>query len=180
MAYAEDTGDFIKVAEVAAVKVGTTAAILTEAELLLGAPYAEGEVSPDTGFDCSGLVYCVFNKDGIVILRTLAGQFAAGENVEFYELMKVNLVFFEVYGKGMFGNSIMRNKLVEYLKTGQTHIVIYIGNGRFIHAPKHGNMVKTANLKKIFWCTHLRGRQWYIIMEENYAEFAHKTDEEVD
>lgn len=91
----------------------------------LGVPYLWGGESPETGFDCSGLVRYVYLKHGIELPHYSGYQFKYGKPVEKDELQPGDLVFF---GKPIH------------------HVGIYIGNGYFIHAPKTGDFVKITPL----------------------------------
>ncbi|MEJ2114567.1 MAG: C40 family peptidase [Gammaproteobacteria bacterium] len=102
------------------------------AHSLLGSPYKYGGASPN-GFDCSGLVYYTHGKLGIRIPRTSLQQYKTAVNVKLNELHSGDLVFFTLN------------------KTTVSHVGIYIGNGRFIHAPKSGKHVTMNNLSDEYW-----------------------------
>jgi peptidoglycan endopeptidase LytE len=91
----------------------------------LGRPYVYGGNSPGSGFDCSGLVYYVYRKLGIRLPRTSYGQFDVGLRVPRNRLQPGDLVFF--YGLG--------------------HVGLYIGAGRFIHAPHTGARISIASMR---------------------------------
>ena len=109
---------------------GTGAVIAREARTLLGTPYRYGGSEPATGFDCSGLVSYVHSREGIVVPRTASTQFAAARRVALGELRPGDLVFF---------------RLVPHSRE-VTHVGIYVGNGRFVHAPQSGRNVVEASL----------------------------------
>jgi cell wall-associated NlpC family hydrolase len=116
---------------------GATAAgaeIVRIAETLIGAPYREGGTLPD-GFDCSGLVTYVFAREGIAVPRDVRGQAAAGEEVPRDALRAGDLVFFSTTGPG------------------PTHVGIALGDGRFVHAPKSGALVRIESLASAYWTT---------------------------
>lgn len=92
----------------------------------LGTPYVWGGTSP-SGFDCSGLVQYVYRQLGISISRTSYTQVNDGRKVDKSELRAGDLVFFARKGN-------------------VHHVGMYIGNGRFIHAPQTGDVVKISNL----------------------------------
>lgn len=90
--------------------------ILATAATYRGVKYRFGGATP-AGFDCSGFVMYVFNRHGIKLPRTADIQYKAGKPVKSQkELKPGDLVFFETYEKGA------------------SHVGIFQGNGRFIHA----------------------------------------------
>ena len=93
------------------------------AEQYLGVPYVWGGESP-SGFDCSGLVQYVYGKLGVHLPRTSFAQYNAGRHVSRSDLRPGDLVFFDALG----------------------HVGIYIGGGRFIHAPHTGTRVQIGTL----------------------------------
>jgi cell wall-associated NlpC family hydrolase len=111
---------------------GTT--IARTAETLLGSPYRDGGALPD-GFDCSGLVNYVFARHGVVVPRDVRRQSAAGEPVNRDAVAPGDLVFFATTG------------------SGPTHVGIAIGGGRFIHAPKSGDVVRVDSLSAAYWAS---------------------------
>jgi cell wall-associated NlpC family hydrolase len=118
----------------APVAAGTAAGleIARVAQLLLGAPYREGGALPD-GFDCSGLVNYVFARHGIAVPRDVKRQASAGSPIDRRDIVPGDLVFFATTG------------------SGPTHVGIAIGEGRFIHAPKSGDVVRTESLTSAYW-----------------------------
>jgi peptidoglycan DL-endopeptidase CwlO len=90
----------------------------------LGVPYQWGGASPDTGFDCSGLVMYVYAQLGVLLPHFAAGQYAYGTPVPRDQLQPGDLVFFD----------------------GLSHVGIYIGNGQMVHAPQTGDVVKISPL----------------------------------
>ena len=113
-------------------------ALARTAEMLLGRPYREGGALPD-GFDCSGLVTYVFARHGIAVPRDVRRQSAAGWPVDRGDLAPGDLVFFATTG------------------SGPTHVGIAIGGGRFIHAPKSGDVVRVESLSASYWASRLVG-----------------------
>lgn len=112
------------------------AAIATTAETLLGSPYREGGTLPD-GFDCSGLVTYVFARHGVAVPRDVKRQSAEGVTVARDDIAPGDLVFFATSG------------------SGPTHVGIAIGGGRFIHAPKTGDVVRIESLASPYWAARL-------------------------
>jgi len=102
------------------------------AQSLVGSPYRYGGTSPK-GFDCSGLVYYTHGKLGIRTPRTALQQYMSAKIIELNELHSGDLVFFTLD------------------KNNVSHVGIYVGKGRFIHAPKSGKQVAVNNLNDDFW-----------------------------
>lgn len=96
------------------------------AKKYLGMDYLYGGSSPSTGFDCSGLTQYAFKAAGISIPRNSAEQAKSGIAVPKSQLRAGDLVAF---------NSPV------------SHVGIYLGNGKFIHSPKTGDVVKITDLK---------------------------------
>jgi cell wall-associated NlpC family hydrolase len=102
------------------------------AHSLLGSPYRYGGASPK-GFDCSGLVYYTHGRLGIHTPRTSLQQYKTAKNIKLNELHSGDLVFFTL-NKGTV-----------------SHVGIYVGNGRFIHAPKSGKHVTMNKMDDDYW-----------------------------
>jgi peptidoglycan DL-endopeptidase CwlO len=101
--------------------LGAKAVALARGEL--GVAYVWGGESP-SGFDCSGLVAYVYGRLGVRLPRVAADQYRAGRHVSRSSLRPGDLVFFHGLG----------------------HVGIYIGGGRFIHAPHTGDVVRISSL----------------------------------
>ncbi len=101
--------------------LGARAVALARREL--GVPYVWGGESP-AGFDCSGLVAYVYGRLGVSLPRVAADQYRAGRHIARSMLRPGDLVFFHGLG----------------------HVGIYIGGGRFIHAPHTGDVVRISSL----------------------------------
>lgn len=99
----------------------------------IGTPYRYGGQDP-AGFDCSGLVHYTHRKTGIVVPRTSKGQYAAARYIETDELSPGDVIFFRL--------SYWRRV---------SHVGIYAGNGKFIHAPKSGQRVSMSNINTPYW-----------------------------
>jgi cell wall-associated NlpC family hydrolase len=106
----------------AAPPLGTRAA--KYARRLLGVRYRYGGTSPRSGFDCSGFVQFVYRHFGVALPRVSYEQFHSGRRIRRWGLKPGDLVFFD----------------------GAGHVGIYIGNGRFIHAPHTGTVVQISSL----------------------------------
>ena len=114
----------------------TVQKLLGEGLMYIGVPYRWGGVSPITGMDCSGLVQLVFrNAAGINLPRTAIEQATQGNRVSLRELRPGDLVFFNTIGRNI------------------SHVGIYVGNGKFLHAPTTGKFVRIDKLYSRFWGT---------------------------
>ncbi len=96
---------------------------------LTGSPYRYGGTDPIGGFDCSGLVNYVFNQAaGTAVPRTTGDQANASRRISRSALREGDLVFFNTLGRA------------------NSHVGIYIGNGRFVNAPSSGGYVRIDTL----------------------------------
>lgn len=103
---------------------------------LIGVPYRYGGADPHGGFDCSGLVYYTFTESGLSIPRTSQAQFKAARKISIAQADPGDLVFFQDQAK-------------------LSHVGIYLGNGRFVHAPASGRSVSVASLTAPYYQRHL-------------------------
>jgi len=108
-----------------------------------GVPYQWGGATPE-GFDCSGYVRYVYGQAGIDVPRTCGRQYDAGRRVARSDLKKGDLVFFT------------RWKFLNFILPPH-HVGIYIGGGRFIHAPSSGGSVRIDSLHNCYWQSHYKG-----------------------
>ena len=113
---------------------GRIKTVLERALALLGTPYRWGGTSPDKGFDCSGLVGYVFrNALGIELPRVSREMARSGELIsDRAKLNEGDLVFFGRRGR-------------------VDHVGIYLGEGRFVHAPSTGKDVMVSSLETGYW-----------------------------
>jgi cell wall-associated NlpC family hydrolase len=113
---------------------GKVKTVLQKALALLGTPYRWGGSDPDKGFDCSGLVGYVFrNALGIELPRVSRDMARSGELVtDRAKLVAGDLVFFGRKGR-------------------VNHVGIYVGEGRFVHAPSRGKDVTVSSLDQGYW-----------------------------
>jgi cell wall-associated NlpC family hydrolase len=115
-------------------------AVLMRAISLVGTPYRYGGNTPEGGFDCSGLVNYVFRDMLDLKLPRSSRDLAQyqGPRIEPQRLAAADLVFF---GNG---NQV-------------THVGIYVGEGRFVHAPSSGGTVRLDHLDGSYWRSHYSG-----------------------
>ncbi len=100
----------------------------------LGVPYKRGGSSAATGFDCSGFVKAMFEQTaGLILPHKAAQQAADTQHINQTDLQPGDLVFFNT----------MRRTF--------SHVGIYIGGGKFIHAPKPGGEVRVDNMAESYW-----------------------------
>jgi len=113
------------------------------AERFVGIPYRWGGDTVVDGMDCSGFVRAVYNLCGVNIPRTARDQFKVGETVAKEELQDGDLVFF-----GSSGDEI-------------NHVGIYVGTGRFVHAPRRGDDIKVSSLEEGYFTKKYIGAKRY-------------------
>ena len=106
--------------------------IVKAARQQVGSPYRYGGTTPK-GFDCSGLVQFAHRQVGISIPRTTQTQLQRAHRVPLSELQPGDVVFFQ----------LSRRKV--------SHVGIYSGSWRFIHAPSRGKRVSYASLEEPYW-----------------------------
>jgi cell wall-associated NlpC family hydrolase len=111
-----------------------------EALSVVGVRYHYGGNSPDTGFDCSGLVTHVFDRAwGIAVPRSTEEQRNAGRAVKRKDLQPGDLVFYNT-----------RNRPF-------SHVGIYLGDSNFVHAPRPGQRVRVESIDTKYWRTRFSG-----------------------
>ena len=101
---------------------------------LVGARYRYGGNQPDSGLDCSGLVRWAYREvPGVALPRAAASMYAMGlPRIDAAGLAPADLVFFRI------GRRV-------------SHVGIYIGEGRFVHAPSRGGQVRVDRLDDRYW-----------------------------
>ncbi|MDH5180799.1 MAG: C40 family peptidase [Gammaproteobacteria bacterium] len=100
---------------------------------MLGVPYLYGGETPETGFDCSGLVVYSYQQVGITLPRTTFDQYKSTLPIGKHRIRPGDLLFFR----------ISRVRI--------SHVGIYLGGNRFIHAPSTGKVVSIARLDNPYW-----------------------------
>ncbi|MFO7727049.1 MAG: NlpC/P60 family protein [Desulfonatronovibrio sp.] len=119
--------------------------IVKTARGFIGIPYRWGGTSEASGFDCSGLTMVVYRQNGLNLPRVSRNQFQAGRGIHQNSLQKGDLVFFATSGKGQV-----------------SHVGIYIGQGKFIHAPASGRRVSTEYLSSPYFRSRFVGARTYL------------------
>ncbi len=116
--------------------------VLINALSLTGIQYKYGGNSPATGFDCSGFVRYVFRNAANLSLPPTARAIAQiGKSVKKDELQPGDLVFFNT------------------LKSAFSHVGIYLGDSKFIHAPSKGKAVRVESMQNSYWSSRFEGAQ---------------------
>jgi len=120
--------------------VSSDNAMVSEALNHLGIRYRFGGSSPDTGFDCSGLVaYSAERGLGLKLPRNAAEIARQGVAVAKNELKAGDLVFFNTMGRRY------------------SHVGIYLGDDRFVHSPSAGGVVRVENMTMAYWSKRYNG-----------------------
>ena len=116
-------------------KAKDSAADITSYALsLIGVDYRFGGNTPDQGLDCSGLIRYVFQQaTGISLPRSARDQARVGESISRDELQPGDLAFFNT-------------RRFQF-----SHVGLYIGDNRFIHAPSSGGSVEVTSLDNRYW-----------------------------
>lgn len=122
-------------------ETGAVATQLIETALgLVGVPYRMGGSSPQAGFDCSGFVRYVYaHTVGLVLPRRAAEQAQAATPVAREELQPGDLVFFNT------------------MRRAFSHVGVYLGDGKFVHAPSRGDRVRVSDLNDRYWARRYNG-----------------------
>jgi chitinase len=115
-------------------------AVVKRALQAVGTPYRWGGTTPGKGLDCSGLVKYAFTDVGELDLpRTSSAMAQAqGQKVDRKDLKPGDLLFFNIKSRRI------------------NHVAIYLGNDRFVHAPRRGKKVSVDTLKKPYWNSHYK------------------------
>jgi cell wall-associated NlpC family hydrolase len=127
-----------------------TQEIIMNAMSLTGIKYKYGGTSPETGFDCSGFVRYVFSQATNLALPPTARAISQlGKTVNKDELQPGDLVFFNT------------------LKTAFSHVGIYVGDNKFVHAPRSGAAVRVESMQTGYWAKRFNGAQRLDKLTEN-------------
>jgi cell wall-associated NlpC family hydrolase len=102
---------------------------------MIGKPYRYAGSTP-AGFDCSGLVQYSYGKAGVRVPRDTEELLKLSFEVDIHGLRRGDLLFFDEDGKK------------------RSHVAIYLGSRRFVHAPSHGGKVRTDSLDAAYCRRH--------------------------
>lgn len=114
--------------------------VALQALAYLGTPYRTGGLSPQTGFDCSGLVAYAYRQGaGLALPRNTFELSHLGQAVARSALRPGDLVFYNTQ------------------RRDYSHVGIYLGEDRFVHAPATGGEVRVENLDSGYWVRRYSG-----------------------
>jgi cell wall-associated NlpC family hydrolase len=132
---------FVNQLNAGAKSVATTASdVVVTAMSMLGVRYKFGGNTPDTGLDCSGLVRLAFAQTfGMTLPRSASEMSRVGDKVDKRELQPGDLVFFNT------------------LRRAFSHVGIYVGDGKFVHAPSSGGEVRVESMNIPYWQDRFNG-----------------------
>lgn len=114
--------------------------VALQAMSMIGKPYRWGGASPRAGFDCSGLAQYAWQSATGVILPRVAAQMSRIDNkIRKKHLVPGDLVFFNTQ------------------RRRYSHVGVYVGRGRFVHAPARGKTIRLAKLSNPYWSKRYNG-----------------------
>lgn len=129
-----------RVVDHATASVESVQEVLGKALDLIGIRYRRGGTSPETGFDCSGFVNHVFREGLGLYLPHNAKQISnEGEVIGKNELQPGDLVFFNT------------------MRRAFSHVGIYLGDNKFVHAPRSGGVVRVEDMNESYWKKRFNG-----------------------
>ena len=129
-----------KVADKAQTVAGRAGDLVVNAMGFLGVPYKRGGNSAETGFDCSGFVRAIYQQTvGLVLPRRADQQAASTQVIDKKELQPGDLVFFNT------------------MRRAFSHVGIYLGDNRFMHAPRTGAEVRVEDMSQSYWVKRYNG-----------------------
>ena len=115
-------------------------ATVSQALELIGIRYRRGGTSPETGFDCSGLIDHVFKEGfGLILPHNALGIAKAAEKIKPDDLQPGDLVFFNT------------------MRRAFSHVGIYLGDSQFLHAPRNGGEVRIEDMREHYWAKRFNG-----------------------
>ena len=130
-------------ADTGAPRPGLRGDVVRSALSFLGQPYRWG--ASDEAFDCSGLTTTAYRLNGLGLPRSSAEQFAVGLPVGVERLREADLVFFAIETKDR-----------------PSHVGLYVGDGRFVHAPGEGKVVRLDALSSPYYTRRFLSARSYL------------------
>jgi hypothetical protein len=124
-------------------RFGLRGDVVRAALSFLGQPYRWG--GADSAFDCSGLTMTAYHLNGLGLPRSSAEQFALGRPVGPQSLREADLVFFAIEARSR-----------------PTHVGLYLGEGRFVHAPGEGKAVRVDLLSDAYYARRFLDGRTYL------------------
>lgn len=121
------------------------AELVRTAKRFIGVPYRWGGEDRQNGFDCSGLTMVCYRLNGLNLPRNSRSQFSRGRWIPKARLQEGDLVFFATRG----GKRV-------------SHVGIYIGNGKFVHAPRTGKKVRIEKMSNSWFAKRYMGGRNYL------------------
>ncbi|WP_162575698.1 C40 family peptidase [Variovorax sp. PBL-H6] len=139
-AMATDKGVISQLHQVRQTVVARTSDLVVTAIGFLGVPYRRGGNTAETGFDCSGFVRAMYTQTvGHLLPRRAEEQAAATQKIDRDDLKPGDLVFFNT------------------MRRAFSHVGIYVGDGKFIHAPRTGAEVRVESMNGSYWQRRFSG-----------------------
>jgi len=114
--------------------------VIRTARVLVGYPYKWGGYMPETGFDCSGLIWFVYRQNGVSLPRVSWQQFGTGTPIKRKDIRPGDLIFYQVNKSGK-----------------SLHVGIVTDRATFVHAPSSGKQVMESSLNTPYWAQHYLG-----------------------
>ena len=132
-----------------------TSELVSTAMGFIGVPYRRGGNSAESGFDCSGFVRTIYEQvKGLALPRVAKEQAEATQVIDKKDLQPGDLVFFNT------------------MRRAFSHVGIYLGDGKFIHAPRTGATVRVEDMSISYWQSRFNGARRVDAEEMNTDEIA--------
>lgn len=129
---------------------GRISRVINQALDMIGIDYRYGSATPESGLDCSGLVKYVFEQAlNVAMPHNALAMSKIGEKISRADLKPGDLVFFNTLQRSM------------------SHVGIYIGDGKFVHAPRTGKKVQVVDLNDKYWSAHYEGARRIVKNEDS-------------
>lgn len=135
-----DRGLLARIGDVGNKVTNRASELVMNSMAFLGVPYKRGGTQANSGFDCSGFVRAIYEQTaGLLLPRQASEQAAATQKIDKHDLQPGDLVFFNT------------------MRRAFSHVGIYVGNGKFIHAPKPGAEVRVEDMGMSYWVKRFDG-----------------------